>query len=202
MYIAVEEAPAFGAVWADVGTAQGTWMAEQALAKGWDPSTTALVQCTDPAVGEDVNTMFETGPEALREGGFDIPDGNIYPLKCEFTPQKAAIPVADWLTAHPDVETILMHTIDDERMSGMLNAMKRADRLDDTINIAAGTDELGQDQIKSGMQQASIAFFPEKYGEWLVPMLQDVMAGNPVPSFVGQGLPVITKDNILEYYPD
>jgi ribose transport system substrate-binding protein len=201
MYLAVKEAPAFGAVWADVGRTQGTWMAEQALAKKWDPASTALVQCTDPALGEDVNSMFKTGPEALRAGGFDIPDANIYALKCEFTPQKAAVPVTDWLTAHPDVKTILMQTIDDERMSGMLNAMKRANRLGDIIDIASGTDELGQKQIKSGIQQASIGYFPEKYGEWLVPMLEDVMAGNPVPSFVGQALPVITKDNIGQYYP-
>jgi ribose transport system substrate-binding protein len=176
-------------------------MAEQALERKWSPEDTALVQCIDPTLGEDVNSMFKTGPEALREGGFDLPDANIYALKCEFTPQKAGIPVTDWLTAHPDVKNILMHTIDDERMSGMLNAMKKAGRQDDTINIASGTDELGQKQIKSGVQQASIAYFPEKYGEWLIPLLEDVMAGNPVPSFVGQALPVITKDNIEEHYP-
>lgn len=201
MYLAVKNEPTFGAVWSDVGTVQGTWMAEQALARDWDPQDTALVQCTDPTLGEDVNSMFETGPVALREGGFDLPDANVYALKCEFTPQKAAVPVTDWLTAHPDVKNILMQTIDDERMSGMLNAMKKAGREDDTINIASGTDELGQTQIKNGVQQASIAYFPEKYGEWLIPILEDVMAGNPVPSFVGQALPVVTKDNIDEFYP-
>jgi ribose transport system substrate-binding protein len=201
MYLAVENVPTFGAVWSDVGAVQGTWMAEQAVDRDWDPQDTALVQCTDPTLGEDVNSMFETGPVALRDGGFDLPDANVYALKCEFTPQKAGIPVTDWLTAHPDVKNILMQTIDDERMSGMLNAMKKAGREDDTINIASGTDELGQTQIKNGVQQASIAYFPEKYGEWLIPILEDVMAGSPVPSFVGQALPVITKDNIDEFYP-
>jgi len=201
MYLAVENVPTFGAVWSDVGKVQGTWLAEQALDRSWEPQDTALVQCTDPTLGEDVNSMFTTGPEALRAGGFDLPDANVYALKCEFTPQKAAVPVTDWLTAHPDVKNILMQTIDDERMSGMLNAMKKAGREEDTINIASGTDELGQTQIKNGVQQASIAYFPEKYGEWLIPILEDVMAGNPVPSFVGQALPVITKDNIDEFYP-
>ena len=83
----------------------------------------------------------------------------------------------------------------------MLNAMKQAGRSGDQIDIASGADQLGQEQIKNGVQQASIAYFPEKYGEWLIPILEDVMAGNPVPSFVGQGLPVITQDNINDYYP-
>ena len=201
MYLAVENVPTFGAVWSDVGATQGAWLAKEALARGWKPEDTALVQCTDPTLGEDVNSMFKTGPEALVKGGFALPDANVYPLKCEFTPQKAAVPVTDWLTAHPDVKNILMQTIDDERMSGMLNAMKQAGRSGDQIDIASGADQLGQEQIKNGVQQASIAYFPEKYGEWLIPILEDVMAGNPVPSFVGQGLPVITQDNINDYYP-
>jgi ribose transport system substrate-binding protein len=96
-----------------------------------------------------------------------------------------------------------MTTIDDERMSGMTNAMRKAGKKEGEsyLGIASGADELGQTEIKNGHESASIAFFPEKYGEWLIPILEDVMAGNPVPSFVGQGLPVVTKDNIGEYYP-
>jgi len=203
MYLKTKMVPAFGAVWGDVGKAQGTWLAEQALAKGWTPDDTALVQCTDPSLGEDVNSMFPAAVQALNDGGFALADDDVFPIKCEFTPQKAQIPVTDWLTAHPDYDHILMTTIDDERMSGMTNAMRKAGKKEGEsyLGIASGTDELGQKEIKNGHESASIAFFPEKYGEWLVPILEDVMAGNPVPSFVGQGLPVITKDNIGEYYP-
>jgi ribose transport system substrate-binding protein len=49
---------------------------------------------------------------------------------------------------------------------------------------------------------ASIAFFPERYGEWLIPIMQDILAGNPVPSFTGSGLVAITQDNIDKYYPE
>jgi ribose transport system substrate-binding protein len=203
MYLKTKMVPAFGAVWPDVGTAQGTWLAEQALAKGWTPDDTALLQCTDPSLGEDVNSMFPAAVQALKDGGFAIADDDVFPIKCEFTPQKAQVPVTDWLTAHPDYKHILMTTIDDERMSGMTNAMRKAGKKqgESYLGIASGTDELGQKEIKNGHESASIAFFPEKYGEWLIPILEDVMAGNPVPSFTGQGLPVVTAENIGEYYP-
>jgi ribose transport system substrate-binding protein len=203
MYLKTKNVPAFGAVWVDVGKAQGTWLAEKATAAGWTPDDTALVQCTDPSLGEDVNSMFPAAPKALTDGGFALADDHVFPIKCEFTPQKAQIPVTDWLTAHPDFKHIMMTTIDDERMSGMTNAMRKAGKKEgeDYLGIASGTDELGQKEIKNGHESASIAFFPEKYGEWLLPMLEDVLAGNPVPSFVGQGLPVITRDNIEEFYP-
>ena len=192
MYLKTKMVPAFGAVWGDVGKAQGEWLAEQALAKGWTPGDTALLQCTDPSLGEDVNSMFPAAVQALDDGGFALADDDVFPIKCEFTPQKAQIPVTDWLTAHPDYDHVLMTTIDDERMSGMTNAMRKAGKKEGEsyLGIASGADELGQTEIKNGHESASIAFFPEKYGEWLIPILEDVMAGNPVPSFVGQGLPV------------
>ena len=181
MYLQTKNVPAFGAVWKDVGAAQGTWLAEQAQAKGWTPDDTALVQCTDPSLGEDVNSMFPAAVQALKDGGFALADGNSFQLKCEFTPQKAQVPVTDWLTAHPNFKHILMSTIDDERMSGMTNAMRRAGKNEGEsyLGIASGADELGQKEIKNGHESASIAFFPEKYGEWLIPMIEDVLAGHP-----------------------
>ena len=103
--------------------------------------------------------MFETGPKALVKGGFALPDANVYPLKCEFTPQKAAVPVTDWLTAHPDVKNILMHTIDDERMLGMLNAMKQAGRSGDAdrhrVRRRPARPGADQDRRPAGVDRAT-----------------------------------------------
>jgi ribose transport system substrate-binding protein len=202
MYLAVKNVPAFGAVWTDVGTTQGTWLAKGAKAKGWKPSDTALVECTDPDVGASVNVMFDTAPKALAAGGFALPGGNVYKLVCKYSStQSAKISVTNWLTAHPTVKHMLINTIDDERMQGVIGALKQAGRQGDALTIASGADPLGHSQIYSGTQGASIAFFPERYGRWLVPLLQDVMAGNPVPSFTGSGLVVVTKANIAKFYP-
>jgi ribose transport system substrate-binding protein len=202
MYLAVENVPAFGAVWSDVGTTQGMWLAQGAKAKGWKTSDTALVECTDPDVGASVNVMFNTAPTALNANGFKLASANVYKLVCKYSStQSAKISVTNWLTAHPNFKHLLINTIDDERMQGVIGALKQAGRQGDALTIASGADPLGQSQIYAGTQGASIAFFPERYGRWLVPILQDVMAGNPVPSFTGSGLIVVTKKNISQYYP-
>jgi ribose transport system substrate-binding protein len=95
----------------------------------------------------------------------------------------------------------MVMTIDDERNSGLVKALKQSNRYTNSLNVAGGCDELGQSNIKNGGEQACIAFFPEKYGEWLVPIMEDVLAGNPVPSFTASGLVTITKQNIKKYYP-
>jgi len=201
LYLPVKNVPSFGAVWADAGTQQGIWLAQQAKKKGWKPSDTALVSCTDPTVGSAVNIMFDTAQKALLANGFKLPKSSIFRLVCKYSATESAqVRLRDWLTAHPTFKHLLINTIDDERTQGEINALKQAGRLDDALTIANGVDQLGQEQIRTGEESASVAFFPEKYGEWLIPLLQDVMAGNPVPSFTGSDLIVITKANIDRYY--
>jgi ribose transport system substrate-binding protein len=201
LYLAVPNVPSFGAVWSDTGMRQGTWLAQQAKARGWKPADTAFVSCTDPTVGSSVNVMFDTADKALHAGGFAVPKSNTFRLVCKYSATESAqVRLTDWLTAHPTFKHLLINTIDDERTQGEINALKQAGRTADALTIASGADQLGQQQIRSGQQSASVAFFPEKYGEWLIPILQDVMAGNPVPSFTGSQLVVITRANIGKYY--
>jgi ribose transport system substrate-binding protein len=202
MYLKVKNVPSFGAVWADTGTTQGQWLAQQAKAKGWNPNDTALVECTDPDVGASVNIMFDTAPKALVASGFKIPGKNVFKIVCKYSQtQSAQVNVKAWFTGHPNFKHVMINTIDDERMQGAINALNQVRRFKDALTIASGADGLGQQQIKAGLEGASIAYFPERYGEWLVPILEDVMAGNPVPSFTGSKLIVITKANIKQYYP-
>jgi ribose transport system substrate-binding protein len=202
MYLKVKNVPSFGAVWADTGKAQGTWLAQQAKAKRWSPADTALVECTDPDVGASVNIMFDTAPKALVANGFAIPSKNVFKIICKYSAtQSAQVNVKAWFTGHPGFDHVMINTIDDERMQGAINALKQVGRFDDALTVASGADGLGRQQIRAGLEGASVAYFPERYGEWLVSILEDVMAGNPVPSFTGSGLIVITKANINKYYP-
>jgi ABC-type sugar transport system substrate-binding protein len=72
---------------------------------------------------------------------------------------------------------------------------------EDSILAAGADDESSRATVRAGDQDMSVAFFGEKFGEWIVPMVQDIMAGNPVPSFVGTELVPLTADNIDEHYP-
>jgi ribose transport system substrate-binding protein len=200
MYLEVPGLPSMGADWGSVGEAEGKWLADYAKQNSVDPASTALVSCTDPDLGESVNVIFDTAPKSLVDNGFALPADNVFKLTCK-DPQKSQVAVTDWFTSHPDFKHVMFNTIDDERMQGIITAIDKTGNRDKSITIANGADELGIKQLRSGKQMASIAYFPEKYGEWLIPIIQDIMAGNPVPSFTGSGLVAITKDNINEFYP-
>ena len=203
MYLRAPGVPSFGAVWSTAGTTQGTWLGQEGLKRHWDPAKTAFVECTNPDYGGSVNVMFDTAPPSLLKTGFKIPKGNIFKVVCKYQAQPSSeTTVTDWFTAHPadKYPYVMINTIDDETMQGVLNAMRRSHRTKNVLTIANGADKLGQAQLRSGQQSASNAFFPEKYGQWSVAIMEDILSGKPVPGFIGTSTVVITKANLSRYY--
>jgi ribose transport system substrate-binding protein len=204
LYLPIDGRPGMGNSWPDVGRVIGEYVADEAQARGWKPEDTALVQCTDPDNGPDVNIMFKTAPKAMAEGGFAVPDDQVFNLVCKLSEGRSGeTRVVDWFTAHPNFKHVAITAGDSPRMKDIINAVEREGRPDeDTILVAGSDDESARRFVRAGQQDMSVSAFAERYGEWLIPMMQDIMAGNPVPSYVGVELVPLTKDNIDEHYPN
>jgi ribose transport system substrate-binding protein len=67
--------------------------------------------------------------------------------------------------------------------------------------MSQGLDELGMQLVRDGIVDGDSAYFPEKYGEYLIPGALAHMYGNPVPAYMFIENVIITADNINEYYP-
>ena len=67
--------------------------------------------------------------------------------------------------------------------------------------VSHGVDDLGKELILEGIIDAGIAFFPERYGKYLIPAALSYIYGNAVPPYIFMENKVITADNIEEYYP-
>jgi ribose transport system substrate-binding protein len=204
LFIPIEDHPAFGNHWPDVGDTIGTYTAKEAQERGWDPENTALVQCTDRDSGPTVNIMFEHVPTAMAKAGFEVPEENVFDIVCGLTdPQAGYKRVTDWYTANPDFEHVAFTAIDSIRSVEMGRAIKDEGRpREDSILSAGADDEASRGAVRAGDQDMSVAFFGERFGEWVVPIMEDIMAGNPVPAFVGTELIPLDQDNIDEYYPN
>lgn len=117
--------------------------------------------------------------------------------------EQAKAAMDDVIAAHPDAERIVLTTINEQTMAGAIASLQGAGRwsADDTIIIAQGGDELGQSQIRSGLTDATIAYFPEKYGEYVIPAVVAILQGQAVPPYIYIENEVITKANIDKFYP-
>ena len=111
--------------------------------------------------------------------------------------------MTDVLSKIPDAEFVAMTSINEETMSGCLAAIETAGRWDPEkwFIITMGCDDVGKQQIRDGMIDGAVAFFPERYGEYLVPAAVSLMKGEAVPPFMYVENEIITLDNIDEWYP-
>jgi ribose transport system substrate-binding protein len=112
--------------------------------------------------------------------------------------------MTDVLATIPNAQNCVLTSVNAQTMSGILSAIQTAGRWDPEkwIVITQGADETANQQIVDGLVRASIAYFPEKYGEYLVPASVALMKGQVVPPFMYVENVVISMDNMKDYYPE
>ncbi|MCL5072029.1 MAG: hypothetical protein M1308_14225, partial [Actinobacteria bacterium] len=111
--------------------------------------------------------------------------------------------MTDVLNKVPKAKKFVLTSINEETMSGIISAIQTVGRWnpEDWIIITQGCDAVGQQQIRDGLTDGAVAYFFEKYGEYLIPAAVSLMNGQPVPPFMYVENVLITKDNIDQYYP-
>jgi len=205
--VPVPTAPFMGVDNYKVALMGGHYMAKLIKEKwgGWDGvDLVALLQM--PAGGEVTMLRSEGFADALAEEfGIDAKkdpkivrtDGGMGQTE----QGKAAMD--DILAAYPDARKIAVTSINEQTMMGAIAAMEGAGvwDLNNKIVITLGVDELGQTMIRDGLSDAGIAFFPERYGEYIIPAVAALLTGNAAPPWIFVENEIIIKANIDKWYP-
>ena len=112
--------------------------------------------------------------------------------------------MTDILSTIPDSEYFVLTSVNSQSMSGIISAIQTAGRWDPDkwIIITQGADETGCQQVIDGLTDGSIAYFPEKYGEYLIPASVALMKGEIVPPFMYVENALIDMSNMADYYPE
>jgi len=112
--------------------------------------------------------------------------------------------MTDVLATIPDAEYVVLTSINAQTMSGVLAAIQTAGRWDPEkwVVITQGADVTANQQVVDGLVRATIAYFPERYGEYLVPASVALMNGQIAPPFMYVENEVISMDNMAEWYPE
>ena len=119
------------------------------------------------------------------------------------TADQAITVTTDWLTAHPEAKHILSGTIDDERANGLAKAFVATKR--DGMVVGQGCDSVGIAVVKMAPASENrflgcAAYYPEKYGDYLVSIALDVMAGKAVPQEIHMEHSFLDHDTIGTVY--
>jgi len=102
----------------------------------------------------------------------------------------------------PRRRTLLMG-INDEVVLGALRAFEEAGRSNLCLAVSHGGSPEARRELRLPHSRlvASVAFFPERYGENLVHLALDILNKKPTPPAVYMPVQVLTPQNVDEYYP-
>lgn len=95
---------------------------------------------------------------------------------------------------------IMVTAINDQATTGMLRAVQQAGRDADLVAVGNGADEV-ETLVKEPKLVASVGYFPERYGNYLLPIGLSALAGQPLPAAVLVNHVMVTKENVCKFYP-
>ncbi len=182
------------------GEALGNW-----VNSNWDGAADAMLILELPQSGPI--------PAARMQGMLDgfqdtvataLNDNQIYRLDSKNTQEESFRVVGDTLPSIPDATKIVAITINDGTALGTIAAAEAAGRSSQIMVVGQGADPSGQEEIVKDDSRylGATGYFPENYGDKLLPAMIDILECRPVAPAIYQDHVFITKENLCEFYAD
>jgi ribose transport system substrate-binding protein len=99
---------------------------------------------------------------------------------------------------------VLIGAINDPSALGVLRAFEEAGRAETCIVMGQNASLEARTELRNPTTRllGSVAYFPERYGETLVPLALDILAGKAVPPAVFVKHQMVTRENVDRLYPN
>lgn len=92
--------------------------------------------------------------------------------------------------------------INDASVLGALRAFEESGRQDECVAAGQNAAPEGREELRRNSRFiASVAYFPERYGGWLLKLAEDILNYRPVPPAVFVRHQLLTAKNVDQYYP-
>ncbi len=171
----------------------------------WDGEVDAILSLELPQSGPVVAARLQGELEGLQDNlDNPVPEEMIFRLDSKNTQDETFKVVGDTLPKIPDATKIVAIHINDGSALGTIAAFEAAGREEQLIAVSQGADPSAQDEwVKEGSRfLGDTAYFPERYGEYLIPAIIDALECKPLPPAIYVDHVFITAENLCEYYPD
>ncbi len=189
----------------------GQWAIEQIEKMGGIDKVDLILYQNVPQVGETVFLRIKGSVDEMVKKYGDIVDPEktgskgVWAVADSSSTEKAKKDFQDILAKYPQAKSIVLFCLNDQSAAGYQAAADISGRWDpdNTLICSQGLDELGMQLIRDNIVDGDSSYFPEKYGEYLIPGSLAYMYGGEkaVPKEMYVENVIITKDNIDQYYP-
>jgi ribose transport system substrate-binding protein len=134
----------------------------------------------------------------------DVPDEDVIHLDSKNTLEEARRVVSNTLGTIPDAHHLIVVCINDGTALGAIAALESARRQQDAIVVSQNADPTARAELRrpGTILLGSVAYFPEKYGDHLIPLALKRLQGQTVPEKNYVDHVLITRENVDQYYPE
>jgi ribose transport system substrate-binding protein len=191
----------FGANNPKSGYMGGSYLATAAIAQfGADKVKTGYFVVGELPQSGAIPAMRTNGQVAgFTAVAADFPAGHIIKIDTKNTLQYSFQQMSNVLGRIPQGVPIMLTAINDQATTGMLRAVQQAGREADVIAVGNGADET-ETLVKEPKLVASVGYFPERYGNYLIPIGLAALDGQALPPAVLVNHVMVTKANVCKYY--
>jgi ribose transport system substrate-binding protein len=193
----------FGADNWKAGVIAGEWMAEYAK-KNWAGKVDGVVMTWVASWSGVVLGRIDGQVSAISKAFPEWNDSTISKIDTTLDPAGAEGAMRAWLNAHPNAHNVLASALtNDAEALAFLAAAQAVGREKDIAIVGGGGDQTAIAELKKpdNAFKGSVAFFPDRYGEFLAPITKNMLAGKPVDPDNFMGHLVLTRENVKQYYP-
>ena len=193
----------FGANNPRSGFMGGSYLAQAAIAKfGLDKVKTGYLVVGDLPQSGAIPAMRTGGQIAGFLASIDgFPAQQVIKIDSKNTLEESFTQMNNVLGRIPAGVPILVTAINDQSATGMLRAVKQAGREADLLVVGMGADEI-QALVSEPAFIASVGYFPERYGNYIIPLALMQLAGKKTPDTVLVSHVMVTKANVCKYYTE
>ena len=184
------------------GKLSGTALGAYAKAK-WNCAIDQVLSLNAPTAGQVVVDR-ENGELAGIKSA--CPKAKVTKVTTNATTSGSIQPFTDTLSRFPGKHHLLVTATNDDQSIGAIKAAQSAGRLGDIYVGGQGADPTswpymcGKTPFKNWVDDT--AYFPEKYGDTVVPLLLSLIDGQKEPKVVNVNHRVVTPQNIRQIYPN
>lgn len=199
--IPMPDATFFGANNPRSGFMGGSYLGQAAIAKfGADKVKTGYFVVGELPQSGAIPAMRTEGQVAgFQSAVADFPADHVIRFDSKNTLQESFTQMSNVLGRIPEGVPIMVTGINDQVALGALRAVKQAGREADLIVVGNGGDET-QALVDEPELVAATGYFPERYGNFLIPIALSTLAGKELPPAVLMSHVMLTKSNVCNYY--
>jgi ribose transport system substrate-binding protein len=180
------------------GVALGRWLVEQ-----WDGVFDRLVILEEKRPGALPATRIQGQLDGLQEVMGEVPASQILYLDSGNTTETSQANMLEALHQLPAAQRLAVISFNDDAAFGAISAARELGRESDVAIVGQGADRIVRQEIRHPESRiiGSTAYWPERYGDKLIPLAIKIFQGEAVPPAVYIDHEFIDAANIDTFYP-